>query len=190
MDDLFLGLDAVESVLLLVVFGDLHGERRMNIVLSLHELIDFLLVQVQEMKELARQKALPSLIFGASGALSDLVRLCNVWHSRVALSAELDLRGVFVLTQAVAQLAACLLPNLVALARGGEELLLQRLVAVLVTAESSHAADPIIATLHRWSVLAGAAMPERPRRIGVFERHVYPVLGRGGDVFRRVKELF
>ena len=114
MDDLFLSLDAVESVLLLVVLGDLHGERRMNIVLSLHELIDFLLVQVQEMKKLTRQEALPSL--GAPGALPDLVRLCNVRHSRVALSAELDLRGVFVLTQTVAALAAGLLPNLVTLA--------------------------------------------------------------------------
>ena len=116
MDDLFLSLDAVESVLLLVVLGDLHGERRMNIVLSLHELIDFLLVQVQEMKKLTRQEALSSLIFGASRALSDFIRLCNVWHSRVALRAELDLRGVFVLTQTVAALAAGLLPNLVTLA--------------------------------------------------------------------------
>ena len=66
VDDFFLRLDAVESVLLLVVLGYLHGERRVDIVLRLHELIDFLLVQVQEMQKLARQKALPPPVFGAS----------------------------------------------------------------------------------------------------------------------------
>ena len=119
MNDLFLCLNAVKSALLLVVFRDLHCERRMNFALSLHELINLLLIQIQEVEKFTRQKALSFLWMSSTllRGLSNMSSMLSLWHSRVALSAELDLIVIIILTQTVAKLTACLLPNFIANAR-------------------------------------------------------------------------